>query len=313
LSDPRYGAGMSRIVTTLFAAVLFASVAACQAADPGWPPENTNFDLIPAPVSTEIVVGSNRMLFNILDASTNQSIASADQPVELRFYDFSISREQPASTTSATFMPTVEGRPGLYRAQVDFSKAGEWGVEAVAPETGGADQTGRFVFQVREQGTTPAIGAPAIAVETPTASTAAEIAQISTDDHPDADFYKLSVDDAIAAEEPFALVFATPAFCTSQTCGPTLDLVKSVASGFKDRMNFINVEPYELESVDGSLRPVLDANNLPVSVPATVEWGLPTEPYIFVVDAQGKVSAKFEGIASEDELEAAFEEVAGSV
>jgi hypothetical protein len=40
---------------------------------------------------------------------------------------------------------------------------------------------------------------------------------------------------------------------------------------------------------------------------------LPTEPYIFVVDAQGKVSAKFEGIASEDELEAAFEEVAGSV
>ena len=110
-------------------------------------------------------------------------------------------------------------------------------------------------------------------------------------------------------DEPFALVFATPAFCTA-TCGPTLDLVKSVAADFKDRMEFINVEPYELEMVDGSLRPVLDENNLPISVPATVEWGLPTEPYIFVVDADGQVKAKFEGIASDEELEEAFELVA---
>ena len=33
-----------------------------------------------------------------------------------------------------------------------------------------------------------------------------------------------------------------------------------------------------------------------------MEWGLPTEPYVFVVDAQGKVAAKFEGMAYPDEL-----------
>ncbi len=55
---------------------------------------------------------------------------------------------------------------------------------------------------------------------------------------------------------------------------------------------------------------MLDENNLPVSVPATVEWGLPTEPYIFVVGADGLVKAKFEGIASQEELAAAFEQVA---
>ena len=310
MSDPRYRAAMPRVLTSLFVAGLVAGSVACTAADPGWPPEQTNFELVPVPISTEIVVGPNRMLFNILDSATNQSIASPDVPVHLRFFDFSTSKTQPAATTTGTFMPTVEGRPGLYRAEVDFSKAGDWGVEAIATKSDGTNPTGRFSFPVREEGTTPVLGDPAIASETPTANTPEEIAAISTDDDPDPDFYKMSVGDAITANEPFALVFATPAFCSSQTCGPTLDLVKSVAADYKGRMEFINVEPYELESVDGSLRPVLDENNLPISVPATVEWGLPTEPYIFVVGADGLVKAKFEGIASQEELQSAFDEVA---
>ena len=106
------------------------------------------------------------------------------------------------------------------------------------------------------------------------------------------------------------LVFATPAFCTSLTCGPTLDVIKSAATPFKGRMDFIHVEPYELEMADGQLRPVLNPQNLPISVAATMEWGLPTEPYVFVVDANGNVSAKFEGIAAADELAAAFGAVA---
>ena len=36
-------------------------------------------------------------------------------------------------------------------------------------------------------------------------------------------FYQVSVHDALAAHKPFVLVFATPAFCTSRVCGPTLD------------------------------------------------------------------------------------------
>jgi hypothetical protein len=283
--------------------------AACTAADPGWPPDNRNFDLVPVPVSTEIVVGSNRLLFNILDKQ-NQSVASPDRPVHLRFFNLAASRTQPANETDAIYMTTAPGRPGLYRAESTFDVAGDWGVEAVATESGGSKRTGRFVFSVRESGTTPAIGADAVSVETPTASTEDEIAAISTDDDPDPDFYRQSVSAALAAHEPFALVFATPAFCTSATCGPTLDLVKSVAAPFKASMGFIHVEPYELEQTDSGLRPVLDGDNLPLSVDATIEYGLPTEPYIFVVNRDGKVSAKFEGIASQEELAAAFTAVA---
>lgn len=303
---------MSRsLYVAMSVALSVVVLGACASSDSGWPPEQTNFELTPVPISTEIAVGQNRMLFNVLDRQ-NQSVASADRPLALRFFHLATNRTQPALETHATFTPTIEGRPGLYRATVALDRAGDWGVEATSTEPSGSKRTGRFVFSVRESGTTPAIGAAAIASDTPTAATPAEIAAISTDTAPDPDFYRQSVAGALAAHEPFALIFATPAFCTSATCGPTLDVVKSAAAPFKGRMDFIHVEPYELESVDGHLRPVLSPENLPISVAATTEWGLPTEPYIFVVDANGKVTAKFEGIASADELSAAFGQVAAN-
>ena len=296
-------------VLQILALLVSASVLAACTADPGWPPQQTNFDLIPTPVNAEVVVGPNRMLFNIIDRQ-NQSIAAPDTQVALRFFDLATSRTQAAVETAATFMTTIPGRPGLYRAQASFTKPGDWGVEATATAADGSKKSGRFVFTVRATGSTPSIGAAAPATDNPTGTTADEIAHISTDDDPDPDFYRESVAQALAAHQPFAVVFATPAFCTSATCGPTLDLVKSAAADYKSRMAFIHVEPYQLEFVDGGLRPVLSAQNLPISVAATDQWGLPTEPYIFVVDSSGRVSAKFEGIASADELRAAFDAVA---
>ena len=277
-------------------------------ADPGWPLEETEFALIPVPVSTEIVVGQNRVLFNILDRQ-NRSIASPETGVELRFFELATSRTEPAVIADAAYTPTAEGRPGLYRAQVEFDAPGEWGVEAIATDASGDTRIGRMVMSVRETGTTPRIGAPAPATETPTAETEAEIARISTDDDPDPDFYDTSIREAVGDDRPFAVIFATPAFCRTATCGPALDVVKEVAADFEARMDFIHVEPYELEIVEGRLRPVLTENNLPVPVPATNEWGLPTEPYIFVVDRDGNVSAKFEGVAASEELRAAFDAV----
>jgi hypothetical protein len=299
------------LIARLTLAALVTTLIACGASDPGWPPQNTSFDLTPVPVSTEITVGENRMLFNILDRQ-NQSIASPETAVQLRFFNMAASRTSPAVEGEATFMPTIEGRPGLYRMPVSFTAAGEWGVEAIATDAAGAKRTGRMVFSVRQSGTSPAIGAAAPASDNPTTTDPADIPTISTDDNPDPDFYRESVSTALAAHEPFAVVFATPAFCTSAMCGPTLDVVKDAAAPFKGKMTFIHVEPYELELVEGTLRPVLSDQNLPIPVAATDQWGLPTEPYVFVVDSAGKVTAKFEGIAAPDELAAAFSAVAGS-
>ncbi len=275
---------------------------------PGWPP-NVASDLIPIPVSTEIVVGPNRFLVNLID-QTNEPLATADRAAELRLYDLAVDPAQPAVTTDGTFMQTIQGRPGLYRAQIDFDRAGDWGLELVTTEPDGSHRSGRFVFSVRASGTTPKIGDPAPATDNLTASTPAEIAQIATDTNPDPDFYKQTVAQALAAHEPFVLVFATPAFCQTATCGPTLDIVKQVAADYKDRLTFINVEPYVLTTINGQLQPELSPDNLPIPVDAVNTWGLQTEPYTFVVDSDGKISAKFEGIAGADELRAAFDAVA---
>ena len=48
------------------------------------------------------------------------------------------------------------------------------------------------------------------------------------------------------------LVFATPKFCTSAQCGPTLDKIKPFAAQYPG-VTFINVEPYKLKLVDGVL------------------------------------------------------------
>ncbi len=310
-------------MTRSIAALLLSAglVVACGALGPqasptppnyeGWPP-NSSYPLIPYPVSTEITVGPNRLLVNLLDASTNASTASVDHPVQLRLYDLALDVAQPALTANTAYLPTIAALPGLYRAMVTFGHAGDWGLEAIQDPGGDQARVGRFVFEVRASGTTPAIGAGVQAEDTPTATDAAGIAAISTDDDPDPDFYTTSISGALAAHEPFVVVFATPLFCKSATCGPTLDLVKQVAADYKGRLTFIHVEPYQLTMTDGHLQPVLSTDNNPIPIQPVDDWGLPTEPYVFVVGADGKLTAKFEGIASPEELRAAFDAVAAS-
>ena len=278
---------------------------------PGWPPlaAAETFELVPVPVASDLAVGPNRFLLNLLDRQ-NRPLASPDRPVTLYFYDLASDPAAPVAFVEGTFMTTIPQLPGLYRAQVEFPTAGEWGLEVVATESDGSQRTGRMVFPVRPAPSTPALGADAPASTTPTATSAADIGRISTDRQPDPDFYTTSVDEALDQDRPFVLVFATPAFCTTATCGPALDIVKSVAPEYKERVSFIHVEPYELELSDGVLQPRFDQDNRPIPVESVREWGLRTEPYIFVVDAAGKVRAKLEGVAGVDEIEAALADVA---
>jgi peroxiredoxin len=46
-------------------------------------------------------------------------------------------------------------------------------------------------------------------------------------------------------------------------------------------------------------------------VPATREWQLRSEPWVFVIDRQGRIAAKFEGIMALEEVEAALLAVLG--
>ena len=279
---------------------------------PGWPGSNTAppaGNIIPIPVSSEIAVGQNRFVFTLIDGQ-NDLLAAANVTVGLKFFNLAADPATTALTADSAFLTTSTGR-GFYRTSVDFPCSGDWGIEFAVATAGAAAQTVRMIIPVAATWSTPAVGASVPSVVTPTATTAAGIAAISTDTDPDPDFYNVSEDEALAAHHPFVLVFATPAFCKTAVCGPTLDLVKSVAPPFKDKLTFIHVEPYILAEQDGTLQPVLDATGNFQAVPSVIAFGMASEPYTFVVGADGKLITKFEGVTGQDELIAALTQAAG--
>lgn len=278
---------------------------------PGWPGSGLivgNSDFIPVIVSKELGTGHSRVLMTLWDKA-NRVIAAPEVTVDQRFYDLAGSTETPVSEATGTFRWLIPDATAIYTSYADFARAGDWGMEVTAHESGKPDRTARVIFSVRESTATPAIGAGAPPSDTLTATDPAALIAISTDEDPDPRLYSLSVKDAIAAGRPFVLTFATPLFCTSGTCGPALGLVKQVMPDYIGQVNFIHVEPYLLELIDGRPQPARDVTGNPQAVRAVVEWGLPSEPYVFVVDADGKVAAKFEGMAYPDELAAALDAI----
>jgi hypothetical protein len=245
----------------------------------------------PVFASSEVVVGPNRFLVGLLDEN-DAPIGSADIAMHIEFYDLASSETDAVFSKDLDFIQTIPGQRGLYMTTAEFDSAGEWGAEVTV--TGdGLDETVNAKFDVARSGTTPAIGAPAPVSKTLTSADVKDLSVISTDPHPDPSFYELSIDDALKLERPFVVVFATPKFCTSQVCAPTLNIVKKASKGFPD-VNFIHVEVYK--NLD-------EPSNL-VPVPAVTQWGLPSEPWVFVVDGKGKVAAKYEGTVTDGELAA---------
>jgi hypothetical protein len=262
--------------------------------------------MLPILASSELAVGPNRFLFSLTDRQ-NALLAAPDVSVHLRFYDDDVAKDEVAFEADARFLWAIQGVRGLYAANVEFPSDGRWGTRFDATFPDGSTKTVRADYDVQAESHAPGIGKPAPSVDTPTAAdVGGDLAAVSTDPEPEPRFYETSIADALAAGEAFVVAFATPKFCQSATCGPTLEAVKAVAAEHPD-LTFINVEPYVMTMKDGALQPELDAKGQLQPAPWTEAWDLLTEPYVAVVDATGAVRATFEGAMAPDELQAAIE------
>jgi len=271
-----------------------------------WAPAKGEPEIIPIIASSLVSVGPSRFLYSLTD-SDYQVLTAADVVPSIDFYALERDAASPAASIDAVYLDTLLGR-GLYRATVDFDCAGEWGAEVSAHLPDGSTATERMRFRVHPQGTTPAIGAPAPRSDSPTASTISELQLISTDPNPFPGSFERTVAEVVTAGQPSLVFFATPAFCQTGYCGPTVNLVKSVAIDYEDDIGFVNVEPYELHMTENGLQPSLDEDGALMPVQSVLDYGIPVEPYLFLVDAEGDVFAKFEGVVGADELRAAIED-----
>ncbi|HEX2049815.1 MAG TPA: hypothetical protein VHJ34_04180 [Actinomycetota bacterium] len=252
----------------------------------------------PVVVSSELVVGRNRFQLGVMD-SNDAPIGSRSMSVAVRFFDLAESAAEPASSARLRYVETAPGR-GVYVGTATFERAGEWGAE-VSIDGDGVDSTVRTSFRVADDASTPAVGERVPASDTPTLADVDDLSEISTDSDPDPSFYRTSIAQALRARAPFVVVFATPKFCQSAVCAPTLDTVQRIARDY-DGVTFVHVEVYE--NLD-------DPSNLE-QAPSVGEWGLRTEPWVFVVGADGRVVSKYEGSVTPAELRADLERLPAS-
>ena len=84
-------------------------------------------------------------------------------------------------------------------------------------------------------------------------------------------------------KKPVALLFATPQLCQSRVCGPVVDVALQMKAKYGDQIDFIHQEVYADNDPNKGLREPLQA------------FHLQTEPWLFVVGEDGRITARLEG------------------
>ncbi len=264
-----------------------------------------------------LAVGVNRVAFGLVD---QEGLLVTNAEVNARFYALddlgegnvtgSLVDEQ---SLTAVDLPHDYGDedadngdpegPGakttVYVANVNFSRPEWWGAELDITIDGRQLDPVRVPFWVDQDTPEPALGELIPASVQLMLNDTDDITLIDSADPPLPELHDITIADALELGRPLVITFATPAFCQTRFCGPIVEgLVVSLAERYGDQVEFIVIEPFDLsEARQGRLVPM----------PVMAEWGLDSEPWVFVTDAEGRVAGKFQGITSEDEVSATLD------
>ncbi len=170
----------------------------------------------------------------------------------------------------------------IYAADaVEFERHGQWPV-LVVTQIQGELVAAPTQVTVRRDSAVPEPGERAPAVETDTVAAAGGNVEAIDTRRPTDDMHDTSLREVIG-KKPVALLFATPQLCKSQVCGPVVDIALQLKAQYGERVEFIHQEVYVDNDPSKGLREPLR------------RYGLPTEPWLFVIGRDGRVAARLEG------------------
>lgn len=242
--------------------------------------------------SFEQLTGEQRpFAFGVLGPG-NEPVTDAD--VEL--WTLPVEGGDPAGPYTTSFHE-VAGNPfGLYVATIDLPAAGATSFVAVTAD----GRAGADTLQVSrpEDSQLPAPGQEAVAVPTATNADPRGVEAVCTREPP-CGMHQVDLATALDQGLPVVLEFATPAYCQTAVCGPSVDTLEEVRVG-RDwgEVTFIHVEVFR--DAGQTLAEPLEA------------WGLPSEPWLYVIDGDGMIVNRADGplLTLPDQVTAMVEEVA---
>ena len=255
-----------------------------------------------APSVGELEPGANRFGFGLFDRARKQIV---DAPAALYVAPLNggaVRGPFPARYESLEVKPQFQSEgvkadpdsaTSVYVSNVRLGRAGDYEVLGVVELDDNLVAAERVAVRVKKDSEVPEPGEPAIEVSTPTkADVGGDVEQIDTR-VPPSTMHDADLADVLG-EKPVMLIFATPALCQSRVCGPVVDIAEQVKASYDGDAEFIHMEIYNDNELDKGFREQV------------VKWNLPTEPWAFTIDREGKVAARLEGAFSARELEAAL-------
>ena len=243
-------------------------------------------------VGIDFGVGGNRFSFTL--SKGNHPFTSAKP--EVYFFALQGFNALPAGHGPATYQSVGVGQTettGVYVAHTTFDRSGKWGAE-IDLKAGGKKKSLQVIFDVAKRSATPAVGAAAPHSNNPT-DTRVPVSSLDSG-HPPDDMHRVSIASAIVHHRPLVVLFASAAYCGTFQCGPQIAVVEKLERRYRARVDFVHVDVFR------SARP-------PHLSATALQWHVPSQPWVFVVDRHGMIAAKFEGPAAASEIEAAIRQV----
>ena len=257
-------------------------------------------EVMPILATTQLQMGTQRVSF--LLATTQSLVKAPEATVSSTFLG---EEETKGESKQAIFHLWPYGVRGAYTTDLTFGQTGNWRLDI---EVDGPDGplSGSISLDVLEHSLVPEIGDIPPLAPNKTVHSVDSLDQLTTDYTPDPDLYQLTIGEAIITGQPTVIVFATPAFCTSPTCGPQVDTISELKELHVGEANFIHVELYDNpDEIQGDLtRGVFNG--------LVDRWGLSSIPHwfneswTFILGTDGRIAHRFEGFVTLVELEEAL-------
>ena len=210
---------------------------------------------------------------------------------------------RPEGETTISFVPVL-----------DIPTPGPWRLDVLAAD----GRSGSVQIQALDPGSTAPLGKPAPAVATPTlADVGGVVLAVTTQLDPDLRFSQTSTADSLAAGKPYVLIVDSARFRVSPACGRALTMARFLLDRWSD-VTFIHLEPFEYQIITND--PVLSGT---LAIPplnrysraygiGPAPWPGTAMPWIFVVDGQGVVRAKYTGIVGSADVDVILSLITGS-